>query len=138
MSSVFDDKSAKPDQAALDEVLGETSPLFGELLAFSEEVKPGLKREWKFYGKKHGWQLKVFDRKRAALYLIPHEGSFLAGMALRPAAVEAVKASNLPRQLIDEITSAKAYREGAPARVEVHSAEHVVLIKELMRLKLTS
>lgn len=138
MSSVFVDKDARPDQAALDRVLGETSGLVEELLAYSAEVKPGLKQEWKFYGKKHGWQLKVFDRRRAAFYLIPHEGSFLAGMALRPPAVEAVKGSDLPQALIDEIANAKAYREGTPARVEVTGPAEAELVKRLMTFKLTT
>ena len=136
MSSVFDEKSAQPTQETLGEVLKETTPLWAELLTHSAGVKPGLKREWKFYGKKHGWQLKVLDKRRAAFYMIPHHGSFLVGMALRPPAVEAVLASDLPQELREEISEAKTYPEGRPARVEVRGATEAELVKTLISLKL--
>jgi hypothetical protein len=89
--SVFDEKRAPPDEAALTHALGETKPLWDALIGHVAARCDGLEPEWKYYGKKHGWQVKFTHERRALLYLVPHEGSFLAGMALRPAAVQSAR-----------------------------------------------
>ena len=61
-----------------------------------------LARQWKFYGAKHGWQVKVSDGKRAIVYLIPRSGRFTAAMALRDAAIQAARASGLPPALVEQ------------------------------------
>jgi hypothetical protein len=91
--------------------------------------------EWKFYGKKHGWQIKALRKKKALLYLIPHQGSFLAGMALDEQAVAAVRDSALPPTLVEEIVSAKPSPEGRPARVEVETKAQAELVRRLLAIK---
>jgi hypothetical protein len=130
----FDDKATRPDDAALAKVLGKSRTHWDALLAYLGEA--GVAREWKFYGAKYGWQIKAANKKSAVLYMIPHEGSFLAALALKSKAVEAVRASNLPAGLIKEIESAKEYAEGRPARVEVATKSQAEMVKRLVAIKL--
>lgn len=59
----------------------------------------GASQDWKFYGASLGWQLKVSKGKRAVVYLIPHEqGGFLAALALKGEALDAVAGMDLPAQ----------------------------------------
>jgi hypothetical protein len=136
-TSCFDDKTRAPDDARLSAALGKAFRHWQAILAHLEAARPGLAREWKFYGAKLGWQLKVADRKRAVVYLVPHEGGFLAAMALSDAAVAAVRASRaLPAELVREIEAAKQFPEGRPARVEVTAARHAETVKQLLSVKL--
>lgn len=137
MSSVFDEKEARPDDDALTETLGRTRRHWDEILAHARDVCDGLGEEWKFYGRKHGWQLKLQARKRGILYLVPHRKSFLAGMAIRESAMDLVRKSRLPADLKKEIEDAKPFMEGRPAHVEVTNLRHVASVKKLIDLKLS-
>jgi hypothetical protein len=133
----FDDKDAKPDGKTLAAALGSTMTSWNAIVNELAE-RSGLVQEWKFYGKKYGWQLKVATKKAAVIYMIPHEGSFLAALALPPKAVDAVRTSDLPPDVIREIEAAKTYSEGRPARVEVTGKKQLEVVRRLLAIKLES
>ena len=129
-------RSKPPDDARLQKALGKTKKLWDAIVAHLDSLPNGFVREWKYYGKKHGWQMKVTDRKRSVLYLIPHDGSFRAALALNDQAAAALRSQKIPPSLVREITTAKAYPEGRPARVEVTSTSDLTVVKKLLALKL--
>jgi hypothetical protein len=133
--SVFDDKAQPPDEKALRTALGPAKAHWDAIVAHGIDAFDGVKPEWKFYGKKHGWQMKLLCKGRALLYLIPHERSFLAGLALRESALDAVRKAKLPKALVRAIEEATAYSEGKPARVEVTSARDVTTVRKLLAVK---
>lgn len=135
---VFPEKAHPPADAALKEALGKAKPHWDALLAHLDDDHEGLAREWKFYGAKFGWQLKVAGKKKAILYLVPRAGRFLAALALDQKAVAALKASDLPAELVREVEIAKAYPEGRPARVEVTARKQLDVVKRLIALKLAA
>ena len=138
MGSAFLDKSKKPTDADLAELLGKTVNHWHAItdhLAGSDE---GLTLEWKFYSGSHGWHFKATKKKRAVLYMIPKKGGFTASMALREKAIEMLRDGGLPEELIAEIESAKAYPEGKPARIEVTGKKKVDIVKKLIAVKLAS
>jgi hypothetical protein len=98
----------------------------------------GVTSEWKFYGQKHGWQLKVMARRRALLYLIPRRGHFVAALALREPAIAALREHGVPEPLVREIEEAKPSPEGRPARVEVRGPGELSLVKQLISTKLAA
>lgn len=136
MEIVWNERSTKPTDAALAEALGKNKKHWDAIDEHVARASEGLEREWKFYGAKHGWTYKVTRKKKAVLYLVPHGKSFTASMALREKAVEAVRRSNLPPELVAEIDSAKTYPEGKPARIEVTSQKKVDIVKRLIAIKL--
>ena len=136
--SYFDDKTKEPDDDDLSQVLGKVKKYWDAIIDDADKKCDSLVREWKFYGKKHGWQLKLSYKKRAVLYMIPHQGSFLAGMALKEPAVDMVRTSKIPPSIIKEIENSKAYPEGKPARIEVSTQKHVDIIKQLIAIKLSA
>jgi hypothetical protein len=135
MPSSLIDGRQQPADATLSATLGKARGAWSELVehlaAFS-----GVTAGWKFYGAKHGWQWKAVQGKRAALYLIPHENSFTAALALRPAALELARA-RLPAAFLREIETAKPGPEGHPARVLVRTRKEVALVKRLLDVKLS-
>lgn len=130
----FLERAPRPDDAALTRALGKARPHWDALVAYLDAV--GATHEWKHYGAKHGWQLKAVKQKAAVLYMIPHERSFLAALALKGKAIELALASDLPRDLIDAIETAKDYAEGRPARVEVQTKAEVAVVMRLLAIKL--
>jgi hypothetical protein len=136
MPSVFDDKTHEPDDASVALALGKAIAPWREVAAHVSGLS-GVEVSWKFYGAKHGWQLKAVQGKRAVLYLIPGEGTFVAALALRPAALELARAS-LPPALVREIDAAKPGPEGHPARVQVRTQKDAAVVKRLLALKLKS
>jgi Protein of unknown function (DUF3788) len=125
-----------PDDATLEQALGTTKKVWDSLIDHLDQLPNGLVREWKYYGKKHGWQMKVTDGQRAVLYLIPHDGSFVAALALNDKAVAALRLQKIPSRLVREIRNSKTYREGRPARIDVTSGSDLTVVKKLLALKL--
>ncbi len=93
---------------------------------------------WKFYGKKHGWQLKCIKRKKAVLYMVPKDGFFSAGLALNAKAFAALDDSELPPEVVAEIKGGPGASEGQPARFELTDGAHVENIKTLVGVMLAS
>jgi Protein of unknown function (DUF3788) len=136
MTTMAAGRTNSPDDATIEQALGTTKKLWDAIVAHLDSLPNGLGREWKYYGEKHGWQVKVTDRKRAVLYLIPHDGSFLAALALNDKAVAALPSQKIPPRLVREIATGKTYPEGRPARVEVTSTKDLTVVKKLLALKL--
>lgn len=125
------------DDTTLSTMLGETKPHWDAIVAHVVREYPSLAREWKFYGPKHGWQLRILRKKSIVLYLIPHEGRFRAASALKKPALARLHESGLPPELVAEIEGAKTYGEGRPARVEVTDETHVGVVERLLALALS-
>ncbi len=136
MSSVLLDKATKPDDTSLSKALGKSKPHWDAIIARVVDEHPELTREWKFYGAKHGWQLRIARKKAVVLYMIPHQGSFLAALALKEPALAVLRSSGFLAGLVAEIDGAKANVEGRPARIEVTRKGQVDIVLRLLELKL--
>ena len=136
MSNPFATKAQRPTKSALARALGRTQRHWELLLEQTHRDHCGLVDTWMHYGPKSGWTLKVAGKKRAVLWMSPREGCFLASLALRDDAVAALRGTNLPDALVDEIEGAQAWPEGRPARVTVTNLDHVRWLRTLVGIKL--
>ena len=134
--SVLDDKSRKPDDGMLAEVLGDCKKLWDAILTHLAQEYPGVQNEWNFAGAKYGWSLRPKLKKRTILYLTPHQDFFTAGFALGEKAVAAAEGSTLPKPILDTIRSAPKYAEGRGVRIEVKRPADVEAIKTLIGIKM--
>ena len=135
--SALDDKSKRPDDGMLAEVLGKSKALWDALLTHLAEQYPGVQNEWGFPGVKYGWSLRPKHKKRTILYLTPQRGSFLVSFALGERAVASAEESALPEPILDAIRSARQYAEGRGVRIEVRQRGDVDAIKKLIEIKMT-
>jgi hypothetical protein len=135
MTALRHPKTAAPDAMALQRLLGASARHWQRLVARLEATE-GVTLVWKDYGAKHGWQLKVTLRKRALLYLITREGSFVVAFPLKPAVYEAVCNAALPEAFLREVKAAEGAPEGRPARVEVRDAASAALAERLLSVVL--
>ena len=104
-----------PDDTVLKTVLGRAFPSYRDVVSLSR----GFSGEWKFYGRKYGWQWKVHQKKKALLYLVPLKGYFRVGFAVRSEEREALLDSGLSDETKSALRMAKKYPEGYPLRFSV-------------------
>ncbi len=134
-TSVFTDKSARPDNPQLVKTLGGKARFWEAIKGHIEENYGDVTEEWKFYGAKSGWVLKMLLKKRNLFFFTPLEGDFRLGFVFGDKAVSAAEKSDLPKDMINTLKDAKKYVEGRGLRVEVKSATDVENVKKLIDIK---
>jgi hypothetical protein len=134
--SIFDDKSDKPGKNILIKKLGVTGKYWIELKDHLEEKHGPLREEWKFYGKKYGWQLKVLRKKRNLFFLIPSDGFFRIVFVFGDKAVSVVDKSDLSDVIKNTLRNARKYTEGRGLPIDVRLPEDVDNVKQLVSIKI--
>jgi len=135
-TSVFDDKSVKPDEKALLKAIGKTAGHWQKIKINLENEYGELIEDWKHYGQKTGWLLKVLRKKRNLFFCIPLKESFRIAFVFGEKAVSAVQSSNLPESIKLELKNARKYAEGRGLRIDVKSARDVENIRKLVEIKI--
>ena len=133
--SIFKDKTVKPEPKALAKALGETAEYWKGLRNDLEEEFGELIEDWKFYGQKSGWTLKLLRKKRNLFFVSPQEGFFKIAFVFGDRAVAVVESSDLPESIKDALRKARKYAEGRGLQIEVISADDIEVVKKLVRIK---
>ncbi len=134
-TSVFTDKSAKPDNLKLTKAIGDTAKFWAAIKKHIEDTYGAWNEEWKFYGASSGWTLKVLLKKRNLFFFTPLSGYFRVAFVFGDRAVGAVEKSDLPTDLIETLRNARKYAEGRGIRVEVRSLKDVESVNKLIDIK---
>jgi hypothetical protein len=111
----LDRREEFPDDTVLKTVLGRAFSSYRDVVSLSG----GFSGEWKFYGRKYGWQWKVYQKKKALFYLVPLKGGFRVGFAVRSEERVALLDSGLSDETKSALRMAKKYPEGYPLRFSV-------------------
>jgi hypothetical protein len=136
--SVFDDRSREPTSSELDKALGETATLLKNIEQHVLEQFGELTHEWKFYSKKAGWTLALAHKGRRMLHLIPQPDQFTVVFTLGERAVSTALESNLPKETLSAIESARKYAEGRSFRFDVTTTDDVSVVRQLIEIKMSS
>ena len=135
-TNAFIGRTKTPTDADLTVALAAAKPLW-DLLVVDMADELGLAdREWKSYGVKHGWALRLKKGKRNIVHLAPCQGGFAVLFILGERAVKAARASRLGRTAKKLIDEAPRYPEGTGIRLQVSGARYIPLIRKLARIKL--
>lgn len=138
MTPLFLDKSTKPDDRALEAVLGRSFIYWKEIKNTLAGEYGTLTEEWKYYGVKSGWTLKLLLKKRNLFFFAPHEKYFLIAFVFGDKAVKAVEQIDLPVRMIRELSGARRYAEGRGLRLEVKRKADIKTIIRLVAIKVGS
>lgn len=136
MESIFIDPDLKPSLKEAKSALGNTFRLWEELIAFTKEQYPPVVEEWKFAGKKFGWSLRLSDKKRVLVYLLPRDKFFKVALVFGQRAAEKVLSSPVDEAFKLELQNAKAYAEGRGVRIDVKDISTLKDIKLLIAIKI--
>jgi hypothetical protein len=123
-------KEVSPDESTLKKALAELYSGYKEILELTEDFD----HEWKYYGKKIGWQLKVVGKGKALLYLIPQEKSFRIGFGVRENEKDRLLNSSLPSKTKEKLATAKKYPEGYPLRLEITSKSDMRTVRVVLEV----
>lgn len=110
----FADSKAKPDDESLRAALGDAFGFYAQILAATGTWP----REWAF-SKHSGWMLKVHDKRKALLYLIPLDGGLRLSLTLRESERAQLMADRSLTGLHRQIGMARKYSEGYALVFEV-------------------
>jgi len=137
-SSIFDDKTIKPDDKMLSEAIGETSEIWDEIKQQLKSQYGDLIEEWKFYGKKSGWILKTLKKKRNLFFFLPVKDYFKITFVFGDKAVAVIEQSDLPEHIKVTLRNARKYAEGRGIQIEVKSSDEIEIIRKLVEIKINN
>ena len=136
--NVFTAKETQPDEKMVMEKLGTNYAHLESIRQFIDDEIGATTREWKFYGKKYGWNLKTFLKKRNLFFIIIYDGYFSIGFVFGEKAVKSVLDSDIDPSLKKELEEARKYAEGRGLAIQVDNADCLKDIKQLVRIKVGS
>lgn len=134
-ASIFSDKTQVPDEVMLSAALGKTKTYLDKICDFIETETGHLTREWKHYGQKSGWLLKLLSKKRNMMFVIPENGCFTVGFVFGDRAVNAVMNSNLNEPIKNDLQNARKYAEGRGISLVIKDSSEMETILRLIRIK---
>ncbi len=110
--------------------LGRTFPLFRALVDDA-----ALRPEWKYYGPKYGWSLKLFEKKRNLCFLNPKERAFTAAFIFGERAREEALGGSIPEAIKALLRDARHYPEGWGVTLTVTKKADLARAQRLLALK---
>jgi len=130
MSHALVDGSHAPTDDEVRALLGRSFPLYQAVLTLAP-VRP----EWRFYGPKYGWSLKLFEKKRNLCYVGVEKGelsvAFILGEKARARALDA----DLPASLADQVQHARKYPEGYGVTLKLSRKADLDSVRRLLEIK---
>jgi hypothetical protein len=136
MDNVLLAKSPRPDDRILAQALGDSFRLWRKIRESLEATAGPLEPEWKYYGAKLGWTMKVLSGKRNLFFLTAGDGRFRIGFVFGDRAVAALGEAGLPPKIVEEVEVARRYAEGRGLRLEVKSEHDAALVLKLAAVKI--
>ncbi len=134
--SVFDSKMVVPDNKMLVYELGESIQYLNLIQSEIQNKFGDLTPEWKHYGAKSGWILKLFSKKRNVLFVIPLQGFFKVAFTFGDKAANNILEGNFPDSKKEELVAAKKFAEGRTIQLEVKTAGQCEYILEIIHIKM--
>jgi hypothetical protein len=136
MSSIFIDKTVKPNNQMLSQALGTSLKLWEKIKSSLITDFGKMDEEWKYYGQKIGWTLKLLYKKRNLFFFTPYQNYFQIAFVFGNKAVAVVEQSDLPLNIIDQIKNARKYAEGRGLRIVVKKQKDVNAVLKLTKIKM--
>ena len=132
---VFFEKETMPDEEMINEAIGSNYTHLQAIRQVIAEEIGDTNEEWKFYGKKLGWTLKKFYKKRNLFFIGIYKGYFKISFVFGERAAQNVYDSGISSALKKELSEARQYAEGRGISINVDNDGYLDDIKELVRIK---
>lgn len=133
---VLTEKDSIPTEKTLKKTLGDTFKFYLSIRNTIQKQLSPIIFEWKYYGKKNGWLLKHLYKKRNLFFLLVFDGYFKLSFTFGDSAVEKINKSDLNKNIIEQLKTAKKYSEGRTIQIIVDSESQVELVITLLRFKI--
>ena len=125
-----------PDEKVLARTLGGTKALWDELIRHVETEHAPVTHRWTASKTSALGFLRLVQKKRTILYLLPREGYFLTAFVFGEKGTAAVRASDVPAAVVTMLNAARPYAEGRGIRLETRTARDLATMKKLAAIKM--
>lgn len=136
--SIFTDKKLVPTETDLVDSLGESHDRWKTIKEYVYLKYPAAVEEWNYPGEKYGWSFRIKDKKRAIIYLLPREKSFMVAFVFGQKATDTIMNSHVSPAIKSELDAARAYAEGRGIRIDIVNDEILDDVKELIDIKIAN
>lgn len=134
MASIFLEKECPPTQTQLTRALGAKRALWEDITAFMQEQYQ-LQGEWKYFGKKSGWDLWFRKAGRTLVQLTPQSGKFTALVVLGGAEQAKANELKLGKKVREIFDAARPLHDGRWLFISVTTTRDVRDILQLIHIK---
>lgn len=132
----FLNRKAIPTENDLQQVLGDSYILWKNIYRYVHMKYPAAIDQWNNPGEKYGWHLRIKDKRRTIVYLLPTEKYFKVALVYGQKATDAVMQSHVSEEIKSALASAKVYAEGRGIRIDVKSKDILNDIEVLIDIKI--
>ncbi len=136
MKSIFTNKSETPTEVQLQDALGQTYVYWQTFAKHTKKLYPEALNEWSFSSEKFGWSLRIKDKKRVIIYLLPRDKFFKVAFVFGQKATDVIMESNLSESIKKELQATKVYAEGRGIRMEIKDKDLLNDILKLITIKI--
>lgn len=136
METCFYDKQFQPTDEMLSKAIGGTKSILDEIIQFIKTEYGECHSEWKFYGAKIGWSLKIFHKKRNLFFVGPDDGFFRVAFAFDEKAYQEILNSDFPEHIKNKLIEVDVYMEGRPLRLNITDKTDAEILRKLIGVKL--
>ena len=134
--NAFIGRTVAPNERDLAEALGPATAHWDAVVVDMAQDLGCADHEWKSYGVKYGWSMRLKRGKRNIVHLSPRQGSFEVLFILGERAIAVARAGRLGARATALLDAAPRYPEGTGIRLEVKSARNLPLIRKLATIKI--
>jgi hypothetical protein len=124
----------EPTRAEIDEILGDGVALLEAFLRRNPELRP----EWKYYGPKNGWSLKVFRKKRNMCFVGHEPGALAMAFVFGERAYDRLLTSDMRPALRKAVEGARRFPEGRGIRLVLRDESDLDDAQLLLDIKMST
>ncbi len=136
--NVFLSKDVKPTEALIKANLAGNYARLMEIRKFVDDTFGEILEEWKNYGRKIGWLLKIIYKKRNLCFITVCEGYFNMTFIFGDKAIDSMVDSAVSPSLKKALREAKKYAEGRGLNLKVEDDKYLPDIKLLLQIKVNN
>ena len=125
-----------PDDIELTRTLGDTKPLWDDLVRHLDTAYPPVTHQWQRSGQSGQPFLRLIRKQRTICYLLPREQHFLTAFVFGEKATAAVRMSDLPDTVVTALNEARVYAEGRGIRLETRTHQDLATMQRLAAIKM--
>jgi len=125
-----------PGREELVGMIGESQTFWDRLMKHLRAEYAPLSEKWNFSEQNFGWSLRLMQRQRTVLYLVPRPGHFLVAFILGEDVIRVARQAGLHTRDVDLIRKAPKFANGKGVRLEVREGKDLGSIKRLATAKM--
>jgi hypothetical protein len=131
----FIEKTRKPTENNMQSALGATYNCYKKII----DLASLYLKEWTF-SKSSGWMQKIYDQKKALLYIFPLNNSFKISLTIREKEREAFLNDKDLQKLHEKISLSKKYSEGFALQIDINNEDEFqpaeLLIRKIIEFRI--